>query len=192
MQPDKNLQKEISQDLTTIDTESTREVILSWLESGGEAFELTEFQQKILLRLEYADEMIRRNLGKKNREEIANLIMGRWNVSRATAYKDIIDAEFVFSSSTPLNKKYMVGLQIEALNTDIRNARIANDYKAIAMLQRSLQKYIEMYPDEQHEKSPSTFIYNFDVTKIFDKKPTVEDAEFIIDEALKLLPNASN
>lgn len=191
MTPEKNLPKEIIQaSLNNDEATGNREVILSWYESGG-AFELTPSQDKLRLRWESSDELLRRNLGKKRREEIVNLLMLKWNISRATAFKDIADAEYVFSTSTPLNTKYLVQIKIEALEADIRDARIAKDFKAVAMLEKVQQGYIEMYPQEHEEKSPRNIIYNFDPTKFFKEEelPTYEDAEFTIDEAINQLPD---
>lgn len=88
------------------------EVIERYLASAGEGIILTELQQKILERLRFADERIRQNNGRFKRNEIANQVMMRFNVSRDTAFKDIVNAEHVFSSSAPLNKKYEIQAEL--------------------------------------------------------------------------------
>jgi hypothetical protein len=185
------LHKKASVDLERINLgDDNRDFIISHLESGG-VIELTELQEKLLERWVFADEIIRRNVGKKRREEIANLIKERFGVSRITAYKDIIDAEFVFSSSTPLNKKYTIGLRIELLEREISKAIIAGKTKEHAMLESCLLKYLEMYPDGKPTIAPRTFIFNIDNRGLQNEIIETEDADFIINEALNTLPNAA-
>ena len=140
--------------------EDNLEAILQYLEAGGEGVVLTPKQTDLLERWTYTDEMIRRNVGKKKREEIANLVMSRWGVSRTTAYSYIVSAERVFSSSTPLNKAYFIQNRIEFLERTIRECAQMGDHKAAAMYEKSLVKYVEIYPDYKPARSPKNIIYN--------------------------------
>lgn len=98
--------------------DTNRESIELYLVSDEGSVELNETQKKLLKRWEYADELIRIQ-EIRGRETIATLLMRRFTVSRTTAYQDIVNAEAVFSSSTPLNKKYRVGIRIEFLEKKI-------------------------------------------------------------------------
>src|SRR5690349_15388047 len=123
------------------------EVIEQCLASGGEGVVLSDFQKKILERLRFADELIRQNQGVFKREEIANYIKVKFEVTRDTAYKDIVNAERVFSSSYPLNKRYEVGCRIEFLKEQIKEAANDKDRDAVSRLEKVLQSYYEIYPD---------------------------------------------
>lgn len=98
--------------------DSNRETIELYLVADEGSVELNEVQKKLLKRWEYADELIRMK-EIRGRETIAQLIMRMFHVSRTTAYQDIVNAESVFASSTPLNKKYRIGNRIEFLEKKI-------------------------------------------------------------------------
>jgi hypothetical protein len=98
--------------------DSNREVIELYLVSDPGTVELNDQQKQLLKRWEYADELIRiKEI--RTRELQSQMIMRLFNVSRTTAYQDIVNAEAVFASSTPLNKKYRIGLRIEFLEKKI-------------------------------------------------------------------------
>lgn len=98
--------------------DTNREVIELYLVSDPGSVELNDQQRQLLKRWEYADELIRiKEI--RTRELQAQMIMRLFNVSRTTAYQDIVNAEAVFASSTPLNKKYRIGLRIEFLEKKI-------------------------------------------------------------------------
>lgn len=98
--------------------DSNREVIELYLVSDAGTVELNDQQKQLLRRWEYADELIRiKEI--RTRDLQAQMIMRVFDVSRTTAYQDIVNAEAVFASSTPLNKKYRIGLRIEFLEKKI-------------------------------------------------------------------------
>lgn len=164
--------------------DSNRETILSYLESGGEGVELTDLQQSLLERWERADELIKRNIGKKNREEVANMLRSIYKYHRATAYKDMMDAEYVFASSKPWNKKYLIGIRIEYCMKRINEAREMGDAKLEATMEQTLQKYIEMYPDDLVEPGTQHIVFNIDNRTIQGQTLPTEEADFILEQAL--------
>jgi len=98
--------------------DSNRETIQLHLQSEEGTVPLTDKQKELLTRWEYVDELVRIN-GIRGREVVAKMVMRRHQVSKQTAYQDIVNAEAVFASSTPLNKKYRIGLRIEFLEQKI-------------------------------------------------------------------------
>lgn len=170
--------------------DSNREAIQAYLIAGGEGYELSDKQKELLLRWECADEMIRMNMGRLSRSEIANLIVSRFKVSLCTAKADMTAAEEVFSSSNPLNKKHRMQLRVEFLEKQSRLAAAANDYKAVAMIERNIAFYLDKYPELTVAQAPQpvTFILMHG-KDIVDDILAVKDAEFTLDEALKLLPD---
>jgi hypothetical protein len=101
-------------------SDENREAIERYLEAGGGDSEivLSDLQIKLLERWRAVDEMLRSRKFKR-RGVIANKIIAMFKVSRDTAYRDIVNAEYVFSSTAPLNKKYLIGQRIEFLQTVI-------------------------------------------------------------------------
>lgn len=186
------LAKLASKGITVDREDNNREVILAYLEAGGVGIELSELQQKLLERWERADELIKRNIGKKNREEVANLLKSIYKYHRATAYKDMMDAEYVFASSKPWNKKYLVGIRIEYCMKRIKDAQESGDAKLEAAFEQLLQKYIEMYPDDLVLPGSQSIIFNIDNRTIQGHTINTEDAEAIIESALINLPNGKS
>jgi len=137
---------------------SNREAIELYLQSDEGAIQLTDKQKLLLQRWTYADELIREG-EIRSREVVAKMIIKKFDVSRATAFQDIVNAEQVFSSSTPLNKRYRIGLRIEFLEKQIDDLYEKQEYIAAAMLEKTLQKYYETYPDIKPARSPKKIIF---------------------------------
>lgn len=192
--------------------DSNREVIEQYLVSDPGTVVLNDVQQKLLQRWEYADELIRRFEHK--REEISRLLMRKFNISRNTAYQDIVNAENLFASSTPLNKKYRIQLRIEYLEMKITEIyegikleaptrdEDGNDYqedilakigcieanreyyREAAMLEKVLAKYYEMYPDLVVPRSPKNIIFNIQNNQLPAAPMTAAEA---IEKAKKII-----
>jgi hypothetical protein len=156
-------------------SDTNREDLLTYLEQGGpeSGIELTPKQAELLDRYKYADQLIRS--GKYKRDTVANMIIAKCEVSRDTAYKDIINAEYLFSSSYPLNKRYLIGLRIELLQKQIRRAFVIKDYMAAAQLEKVLQKYIADYPDFLPPRAPKQIVLNIQ-NNILNTDMTAEQA----------------
>ncbi|OLY92283.1 hypothetical protein SAMN05444008_11549 [Cnuella takakiae] len=163
-------------------SEGQREAIELYLVSEEGTVTLTDKQQELLQRWEYADELIRQKEIRK-REAIAKLIMFKFKVSRTTAYQDIVNAEHVFASSTPLNKRYKVQTRIEFLEEKIDElygkvepSTVGEDMDVIdaamqrknneeyinqaVALEKVLQKYYDIYPDIRPARSPKKIVFN--------------------------------
>ncbi|MGN6293755.1 MAG: hypothetical protein ACTHMV_13510 [Chitinophagaceae bacterium] len=156
---------------------SNREVIETYLVNEEGTVQLNDKQKQLLDRWSYADELIRKN--EMRRETIALMLIRQFKVSRATAYQDIVNAENVFASSTPLNKKYRIQLRIEFIEMKINELydfvvpppaeessearmlrKLKNEYylnQAIS-LEKVLQKYYHDYPDLTPSRSPKNII----------------------------------
>jgi len=156
-------------------SDTNREDLLTYLEQGGpeSGIELTPKQTELLDRYKYADELIRS--GKYKRETVANMIIAKFAVSRDTAFKDIINAEHLFSSSYPLNKRYLIGLRIEFLQRRIRLLFKDKEYLAAAQLEKVLQKYISDYPDFLPPRAPKQIVLNIQ-NNILNTDITAEQA----------------
>ncbi len=139
--------------------DANRDTIRLYLQSEPGSVQLTDKQKELLARWSYADETIRSTEVRK-REVIAQMIMNKFTVSKQTAYQDIVNAEDVFSSSTPLNKKYRVQLRIEFLETKIDELYEAKEYIAAVMLEKTLQKFYQDYPDITPPRSPKNIVFN--------------------------------
>ena len=157
------------------------DVLEAYVASGGEGIELSEFQKQLLDRLRYADEKIRQSQGRFKRDQIAGMIKTTYNVSRDTAYKYIVEAERIFSSSFPLNKQYEIGARIELLKEKSRAAAAEGNWPAFAMIERVLADYYKQYPDVRKVDVKKTLIMNV-VQQFFDSP---EQTAMSLDEAIQ-------
>ena len=168
--------------------DDTREQIITWLQAGGdsnkEGLIITDKQLELLDRWRYADEKIRES--KFRREQIAGFICSKYNVSRDTAYKDIVNAEYIFSSSYPLNKKYWIQLRIEYLQKKINDAYIDRDGFTASRLEKELREYIKMYPEQIERKSPKTIVFNIQ-NNLLQTNQTADTAFREADDIIKQL-----
>lgn len=164
-----------------------REEIIDYLEQGGidSGIQLSDKAQVLLTRWRYADEVIRENRYK--RELVAQKIVNKFGVSRDTAYKDIVNAEMVFASSTPLNKRYWIQNRIEYLQQKIDDCYIDKDRISAAMLEKTLMKLIELYPDYAPPRAPQAIIFNITNNYQFNITPeqAFENAEYVIEQMSK-------
>lgn len=173
------------------------EAIQRYIEAGGEGVELTDKQQQKFDRLRHMDELIRQAyFGKyQRREDLVKIQMEKFSISRDTAFKDVVDAELVFSSSAPLNKKYFIQRRIEMIcdiiarltkrsetdddYIDADNSEIAARWEAV------LQKYVSAYPDYIPTRSPKNIVYviqnNLIVTNLTPEQ-AIQEADIIIRE----------
>lgn len=165
--------------------DNNREVIKDYIIAAGIGIELTDKQKELLERWEYADEKIREHMGRLNRTEIANLIKKKFAVSFCTAKSDMVNAEYVLSSSNPLNKAHRIQLRIEYLEKQSKRAADAKDFQAVAMIEKSIAKYVELYPETTPTVSPKNLIFAFDVEKVTELLMPSNEAELIVDGAIK-------
>jgi len=171
--------------------DETIETLTRFIQSGGDSsgIELLDSHKKILDRIRFADEKIRESNGKYKREDIAGFIRGKFEVCRDTAYKDIVMAEAIFSSSYPLNKKYEIQARIELLKKKIWDCYIAKDFFNAAQLEKVLYNYYKIYPDEVPKRSPKNIYYiiqnnNVHVTNL-TLEQAAQEAEFLAIELEK-------
>ncbi len=155
---------------------------VDYFQQGGKSsgIILSSKENEILERVRFSDEKIRER--KYSREQIVKFVMGKFEVCRDTAYKDLIMAENVFSSSYPLNKQSLIASRIEFLQKQIDNCIIDKEFIAAGVFEKSLQKYIEIYKDLVPKRSPKTIIYNIQ-NNIHQTNVTIEQA---MEEAEKL------
>lgn len=181
---EKNLSKgNILALLKTNKADENWEVIEQYIIAGSEGMELTEKQKAMYERWVFIDEKLRQ--GRERRYQIWNAVKLRFGVSIETARRDMVGAEMVFSSTTPLNKKYKTAVRIEFLERQINLAAAANDFFSVSKLETILQKYIESYPDTPPPRSPKKIVMQFIQNNIQGEMIDTKEAELIIDEEIE-------
>ena len=177
------------QALTKRYSDDNRDAILAFVEAGGdgndEGISLSPKQEELYKRWNTAAEKIRER--KYKREQVANFLIAAYGISRDTAYKDIVNAEFIFAASAPLNKKFLTQQRIELLQIKIYECYVNNDYFNAALLEKILQKYIEMYPEQQPLRSPKNITFNIQQNIFNNVTMTVDEAMKDSEDIIKLL-----
>lgn len=166
-----------------------RDDIVRYLEAGGagndEGLLLTEKQTELFKRWEFAAEKIRER--KYKREQIAAFIQGAFQVSRDTAMRDIVNAEYVFAASAPLNKQFLIQNRIELLQIKINECYISKDYLNAGLLEKTLQKYIDIYPETKPVRSKHIINYVIQQNTMNVTNITIEQASWEADDMAKQL-----
>lgn len=140
---------------------------------------LNDRQQAQMERWNYVIEL--RTCDMLHTKDIIVRLMENFGIERATAFNDIGNAEALFGYSTPLNKRYRIGARINYLEEKIGDLYEKGEYKACAMMESTLQKYYNDYPELKKQDRPTkfNFIYNGDKEPVKDL-PSTEDAEAIL------------
>lgn len=148
-------------------------------EEEGHLVQLNHKQQEMMDRWNFVIEM--RTCEQLQTKDIVLKLMENYGVERATAFNDIGNAEALFGYSTPLNKRYRIGARINYLEEKIAMMYEKEEFKAAAMLESSLQKYYNDYPELKAPTRPTKFTFQFNGDKVEDL-PTVEDAIAVLEE----------
>ena len=168
----------IQKNISKLSTDNNIETIRSYFIAGGIGIELNELQEDLKNKIVFADETVRSKTGLLSRENIANIIAERLSVSRATAYNYMRYAEEIFSTSNPLNKKYLIQLRIDWCMQMANKCVLQKDLENAGKFEALAQKYISIYPDINKEQAKRTQVF---VLPVAVKNETLtEDAAFEI------------
>lgn len=154
------------------DTED-RDRILLFVENDADELlvPLNDNQKRRLERWRFADELLRQNGEYVLRENVVLRIMDKFSVSRDTAYKDVVNAEYVFYSSSPMNKLFFIQRKIDALNKRIYDIEKSmydengiycfdqDKHDVINKIEATIQKYIKDLPELIEQRSPKNIVY---------------------------------
>ena len=152
-------------------------------DEDGDLVELSDLQMNMMERWNYAIEL--RTCDQLYTKDIVMKLMERFAIERATALNDIGSAEALFGYSTPINKRFRIGARIDYLEEKIALAYEAYEWKAAAMMEATLQKYYEQYPELKKQDAPRRlrFTYSPGVDeKLIEDLPAIQDAEVILTE----------
>lgn len=170
--------------------DDNKDVIKRYLAAGGEGsgVVLDKVQVRLLERLRYADELLRRQVFLPcRREVIANAIQAKFDVSRDTAYRDIVNAQDVFLSLTPLNKRYEIQLRIELLKDKISEMFLIGDREGALFAEKILQSYLEKYPEPVELRSPKNILFLLQQNNLTVNNMTGEEAFEKAAEVLQIM-----
>ena len=127
--------------------ETTIDRIIAFKKSGEFLDQLSDLETKQMERADYADNLIRTDLHKTDKE-IAFMVRDKFMVSIATAYHDIMNARRIHGSMKPYEKNYWINFLLEharkALGMAYKNENVNQVISAI----KEMAKIVEMMPNE--------------------------------------------
>jgi hypothetical protein len=168
------------------------EAIKAYIISGGEGQELTKTQAELKERIEFADSQIRNKNGFLKRAAIALIICDRFDVNRDTAYRYMRHAENIYASNNPLDKKHRILLRIEFCEQQSHLAAMQGEYRAVAALESTIQKYIDSYPDIERGRNTRNQVFILPTAILDNTKNITEDtAVEIISQHLKKIEDGN-
>lgn len=138
---------------------STREQVLRYVRSEAGEVTLTPTQQELMEKWRYVDELIKKG-EIRTREKLALHIMDHFSVSRDTAFRYMANAEYVWSSSYPMNKRYEIALRIDFVKEKIDVLYEKKCYKEAVSLEKVLKDYLDAYPQLREKQRPTKTIFN--------------------------------
>jgi hypothetical protein len=177
-----------------------RDAILDFVECADGSVVLNDIQQTMLMRARFADELMRQEGEFCIRENVLKRVMEHFDVSRDTANKDIVFAQDIFYTLSPLNKKFEIQRKIELLNRtnyEIKKSMyddkgvycFDNDkHNIIARNEGIIQKYLSEFPEFIEARSPKNINYIIVQNNLtINNTVTVEKANQNYDDVLKRL-----
>ena len=124
--------------------------IKKFMKSRVENIKLTEAQQEIYNRLQFIYNQL--VSGKYSEQQIVHMLTNEpYNLKRSQAYYDIQTCKDLFSTARPLDKQFLLKLNYERLEIQMRKASEANNLDVYAKLQKNMLELLKMMPDEELE-----------------------------------------
>lgn len=186
---------------------SNFDVIREYTAQEEKTIILTDLQKQLLQRWNFY--ITKKLMGDKT-SAIVKEMMVKFELERATVYKDMQQAEALMGESISINKRFRIGMRIELLeeklkelyqpddaipedleNPDepclnITSASYIDKLNVAAKLEATLQKYYDLYPDIKPSRSPKKIIYKIS-SKTYNNilnLPAPDEAEDYINKFL--------
>ncbi len=171
----KTLINQLNKNNATIDTVQEQlndlQQVKKYMMRRIEEEELTPVQQK---KMELYEFIYNQSIGGKwQEEELIDIIKAKATCSRPTAILLLNDTKELFTRVLSINKQWELKRQLAVNERLLQKAETANDFKALAMLEKNRIKILELVEDieeQQEEFKGHTFIISADPS-IIGMKP---------------------
>lgn len=160
------------------------QLIKQYLSSPVPSIELTENQQNKLLRYTTIYHELVGN--KYDEPELISLIRNQYDISETQARVDIACTREIWSDTLSLNKLFEIKVSIERCKRLLRKAEDQNDMKAYAWIDKNLQRYLSMLPDQDTQLPQDFYIPElepvYDPALLGARKIDLKELEHTINE----------
>ncbi|MDA3822376.1 MAG: hypothetical protein PF450_07190 [Bacteroidales bacterium] len=133
------------------------EKLIEYLVKGKESVTLTDSEKTTLERYFFVYDQLNQ---KKSRHEVVNHLIGLFHISKAQAYRDVFNAQFVISSSISIDEKFYESFLLDAIVETIRLAAKKGDLRAKAQAERNLAMVLGYPKDEDNRIRPEILQQN--------------------------------
>lgn len=139
--------------------ETSEDVIIRYYCSPQGMVELTEEQEAMRQRWEMADDLIRSN--KYTAKQVASMLSNYFGTGVATARRDMDSAKTVFGSARPVNKRYLLAMNVELIQDAIVAVKKLGKPELLPKLFDSFTKAVMALPEDKGTaKAPTAIIFN--------------------------------
>lgn len=134
----------------------------------GEAFELTETQQKKLTRYKFIYDQL--SSGKYTEQEVVSQLTNKslYALSLSQAYEDLRCSQEIFTSVISVNKEFEIKLQLQINRNLQRKAEELGDFKAAAAFEKNRALLLKLLPDQ--DDSPADMFEGHIFEAVFDPR----------------------
>jgi hypothetical protein len=122
--------------------------LIQYLVLGKEKVQINEDEKNKLERYFFVYDQLNQ---KRSRHEVCNRIQAQFGVSRAQAYRDIFNAQYVITSSISIDEKFYEMFLLDSIIETIRLAAKKGDLRAKAQAERNLSIVLG-YPKHDDNK----------------------------------------
>jgi len=133
------------------------EKLIEYLVKGKDHVNLTDKEREKLERYFFVYDILNQ---KKSCHEAANRLCAKFNLSRAQAYRDIYNAQFVVASSISVDEKFYEMFLLDAVVETIRMAAAKGDLRAKAQAERNLAMILGFPKDDDNRIRPEMLQQN--------------------------------
>jgi hypothetical protein len=139
-------------------------------------------QERYMQRILYADELIRSR--KYTRQQVINMIVTRFDVSKWRADEDVTDTHKVFGATRKISKGYILSFHLDDIQEQILLAKQARRLDLLPKLNDNLTYALNSLPPEEKEsdRAPAKIVFI-----IKDRSNKTMDVDAILAEAEKLI-----
>lgn len=136
------------------------EVIRMYLISGDDSIQLTEKQQALKERYDFADNLMRQNIYTYN--QIEQILIKKFNISIDTARKAVAAAQYLYGSLHSRDKKYLLMQHFDLMQQTAQKLIAAGRYKEAEGFSKLMLDCIKELPERSEDANrAAAIVYNF-------------------------------
>jgi hypothetical protein len=128
------------------------EKLLELYQTEGGKNLMSENQRLRIERMELADNLLRKY---HTKPEVANMLINRYNVSRATAYRDLDDSQQLFNISNDFSKQYWRSVLVDWVIDNMKLARRKDNFREVNSAQKNLMALLGLDKDDKENIDPA-------------------------------------